>query len=86
MSARNIGPKFRDSIVPQLAQRMTLVRARLPKLNLKLPQWPSSVRDASQQLAPKKESSELFWEAKSWALQWDGYALFDSPAHNADTH
>jgi hypothetical protein len=81
MLARDI-VKFRDDIVPQLTQKVTLARARLPRLNWRLPQWQFPSQAAGRGVAPSNESSELYWEAKSWALQWDGYALFGDQTYD----
>ena len=83
MLGREIAPRFRETIVRQLTQTATLARARLPKLNFNLPLWQSPVRDTGRQLAPRAESSELFWESKGWALKWDGYALHGDQAGEA---
>ena len=89
MIARDIVPRFRETIVRQLTQTATFARDRLPKLNFNLPLWQSPVQDTGRQLAPRAESSELFWESKGWALKWDGYALYGDQgceAGGADTH
>jgi hypothetical protein len=85
MLARDIVPRFRESIVRQLTQTATLARDRLPKLNFSLPLWQSPVQDTGRQLAPRAESSELFWESKGWALKWDGYALLGDQGYKADS-
>jgi hypothetical protein len=85
MLARDIVPRFREIIVRQLTQTATLARARLPRLNFGLPLWQSPVPDTGRQLAPRAESSELFWDSKGWALKWDGYALFGDQACETDS-
>ena len=83
MLARDIVPRFRETIVRQLTQTATLARDRLPRLNFNLPLWQSPVQETDRQLAPRAESSELFWESKGWALKWDGYALFGDQGYEA---
>ena len=83
MLARDIVPRFRETIVRQITQTATFARDRLPKLNFNLPLWQSPVQDTSQKLAPRAESSELFWESEGWALRWDGYALFGDQGYEA---
>jgi hypothetical protein len=88
MLGRDIVPRFRETIVRQLTETATLARDRLPKLSFDLPLWQSPVEDTAQLLAPTAESSELFWESKGWAVQWDGYALFGDQNYetsNTDT-
>jgi hypothetical protein len=85
MLTRNIVPRFRDTIVRQIAQTATRARARLPKLNFGLPLWQSPIQETGRQLAPTMESSELFWESKGWALKWDGYALLGDQGYETDS-
>lgn len=83
MLARDIVPRFRETVVRQLTQTATLARDRLPRLNFNLPLWQSPVQETGRQLAPRAESSELFWESKGWELKWDSYALFGDQGYEA---